>query len=169
MCEMQTYCWVVDLVGRRGTRVVELACWGQNRIWYESSFFFVFAHGFYLKQTFSTFWFCQGLFDLSPLCQFLSFRKETAVKMWQDLQTHLKSCLPSSLTSISRPILSWMLMPVISSFTKMQIFQKCQYVDLQSLLIDDNSSLKSYCHRCFVTGRTNKVQILLVLFLEYGN
>ena len=51
----------------------------------------------------------------------------------------------------------------------MQIFQKCQYVDLQSLLIDDNSSLKSYCHRCFVTGRTNKVQILLVLFLEYGN
>ena len=75
VCEMQTYCWVVHLVGWRGTRVVELACWGQINFWYELSFFFVFDHGFYLKQTFSTFLFCQGPFDLFPLCQFLTFPK----------------------------------------------------------------------------------------------
>ena len=80
-------------------------------IWNKHSRLFYFVKGPLISSLFASSWL---------------FQKETAVKMWQDLQTHLKSCLPSSLTSILRPILSWMLMPVISSFTKMQMFQKCQ-------------------------------------------
>ena len=132
VCEMQTYCWVVHLVGWRGTRVVELACWGAKSfsisinlfsflpmvfIWNEHSRLFDFVKGPLISSLFASSWL---------------FRKETAVKMWQDLQTHLKSCLPSSLTSISRPILSWMLMRVISSFTKMQNFDNVGYMILKA-------------------------------------
>ena len=100
--------------------------WGAKSYLIWIKFFFRFCPCFFFKRTFSTFWFCQGSFDLFPLCQFLTFPKGDCRENVTRLQTHLKSCLPSSLTSILRPILSWMLMPVISSFTKMQIFQKCQ-------------------------------------------
>ena len=101
-------------------------------IWNEHSRLFDFVKGPLISSLFASSWL---------------FRKETAVKMWQDLQTHLKSCLPSSLTSISRPILSWMLMRVISSFTKMQNFDNVGYMILKACY-----SLIPYCHWCFVTG-----------------
>ena len=75
MCEIQTYCWVVHLVGWRGTRVVELACWGANSYLIWIKFFFRFWPWFLFETNILDFWFCQGPFDLFPLCQFLSFPK----------------------------------------------------------------------------------------------
>ena len=109
------------------------------------------------------FYFVKGPLISSLFASSWLFRKETAVKMWQDLQTHLKSCLPSSLTSISRPILSWMLMRVISSFTKMQNFDNVGYMILKACY-----SLIPYCHWCFVTGRTNQAQIRLMWYQKHG-
>ena len=75
LCEVQTYCWVVHLVGWRGTRVVELACWGQINFWYELSFLFRFCRWFLFETNILDFWFCQGPFDLFPLRKFLTFPK----------------------------------------------------------------------------------------------
>ena len=44
--KMQTYCWVVHLVGWRGTRVVELACWGAKSFLILIKFSFSFSPWF---------------------------------------------------------------------------------------------------------------------------